>query len=52
MKIIIKTEVNFTSKEIQKMADEIREAFEEGVVIVPPYTKVLIVSDDGKVYPL
>lgn len=52
MKIFIKTEVNFPSKEMQEIADEIRSSFEDGIVFVRPYIKVLIVSDEGKVYQL
>lgn len=52
MKILIKTDTFMTHAEAQKIVERIKGEFEEGFVQVPTWLKIMIITDDGKVYTI
>lgn len=52
MKILIKTDMFIPRDDAKEIADRIKRDLESGFVQVPPYIKVMIITDEGKVFTI
>lgn len=52
MKILIKTDMFLPRDDAQEIAEQIKGDFETGFVQVPAYIKVMIITDEGKVFTI